>query len=267
MKREDLDTIVRKVEELRALMVFAQRTMPFLDDVFTFVREIVPLLDVLRASVESTSDKLPKASKQLDKVTTATELASTEILNIVEGMFAKLNGLREDLGQRQRAAVGAERQFAALAADLEALVAAAGGTQEARRVAVAARDVPAILHAIAPDQRFEEVLEGLQSDCTNIMIALQVQDITAQQIAAVNTLMESVDQGLSRLLKHFDKTSVESDATRFRHRSLDIVFDVSAEYGKSEDRQRMADALVEESRTRSQARKNGRRPARRKKRE
>ena len=56
------------------------------------------------------------------------------------------------------------------------------------------------------DEAVQE-LESIQADCTNIMIALQVQDITAQQIAAVNKLMQSVDEGLNRLLKHFSKSS------------------------------------------------------------
>ena len=95
----------------------------------TFVRDIVPMMEDLRSSVEATAEKLPKASSQLDKVSTATEMATTEILNIVEGMMAKVDRIRSETdGDHTR-------------------------------------------------------LESIQDDCTNIMIALQVQDITAQQIA------------------------------------------------------------------------------------
>ena len=36
--------------------------------------------------------------------------------------------------------------------------------------------------------------------------------------------------------------------SRYKHRKLDIVFDVSAEYDGSGDRQRAADAVMEEAR-------------------
>jgi chemotaxis regulatin CheY-phosphate phosphatase CheZ len=94
----------------------------------------------------------------------------------------------------------------------------------------------------------EQELESIQADCTNIMIALQVQDITAQQIAAVNKLMQSVDEGLNRLLKHFSKSTSEPQVSRYKHRRLDIVFDSSAEFDATGERQRAADAVVEEAR-------------------
>ena len=70
----------------------------------------------------------------------------------------------------------------------------------------------------------------------------------AQQIAAVNKLMQSVDEGLNRLLKHFSKSSSEPQTSRYKHRRLDIVFDSSAEFDASGERQRAADAVMEEAR-------------------
>ncbi len=196
MNAEDLKLLLRKVEELKALLVFTERTIPFLEDVIAFVRDIVPMVEELKSSVESTTEKLPKASSQLDKVSTATEMATTEILNIVEGMMAKVDRLRTETGAHP-------------------------------------------------------TLEGIQEDCSNIMIALQVQDITAQQIAAVNTLMQSVDSGLTRLLRHFTDVTTESTDQRYRTDRLNIVFDSSAEYTGGAERQRMADAVVESVRRRA----------------
>jgi hypothetical protein len=200
MKSADFSGVLQKIEELRAMMVFMHRTLPFLEDVFTFVKEIVPQLNLLKSSVESTSEKLPKASVQLNKVTTATELASTEILNIVEGISSRTDKIRAGLG----------------------------GT--------------------VPREELNAELDSIQNDCTNIMIALQVQDITAQQIASVNELMQSVDEGLSRLLRNFEK-STKHDATQYRHQKLNIVFDTSAEYTGGAERQRIADALVQEAKS------------------
>jgi chemotaxis regulatin CheY-phosphate phosphatase CheZ len=190
MNTDDLKLLLRKVEELKALLVFTERTIPFLEDVITFVRDIVPMMEDLRSSVEATAEKLPKASSQLDKVSTATEMATTEILNIVEGMMAKVDQIRSDTGGDHTR------------------------------------------------------LESIQGDCTNIMIALQVQDITAQQIAAVNRLMQSVDEGLSKLMRHFTDVGTERADAGYRSERLDIVFDSTAEYGGAAERQRVADAVV-----------------------
>ena len=241
MKPEDLNIIVRKVEELRALMVFTQRTIPFLDDVFEFIKDIVPLLDVLKASVETTSEKLPRASKQLDKITTATELASTEIMNIVEGMYPKADRMRAEQESR-KAAVATLR---ATVARLCALSAGSPGADEAHTLCA---EATALLDGLVHSTEAVQELESIQSDCTNIMIALQVQDITAQQIAAVNKLMQSVDEGLNRLLKHFVKGAADHEESKYKHSRLDIVFDMSAEYDGSGDRQRAADAVMEEAR-------------------
>lgn len=241
MKPEELNIIVRKVEELRALMVFTQRTIPFLEDVFAFVKDIVPLLDVLKSSVETTSEKLPHASKQLDKITTATELASTEIMNIVDAMYPKVERMRAEQEKRRT-------DVAAIQASVKRLCELAGngpGATEAHAMCVT---LTAQLAAMMPADDAVQEVESIQTDCTNIMIALQVQDITAQQIAAVNKLMQSVDEGLTRLLKHFSKASNEPQSSRFKHRRLDIVFDSSAEFDASGERQRAADAVVEEVR-------------------
>lgn len=241
MKPEELNIIVRKVEELRALMVFTQRTIPFLEDVFAFVKDIVPLLDVLKSSVETTSEKLPHASKQLDKITTATELASTEIMNIVDGMYPKVDRMRAEQEKRRGEVTAAQ-------ASLKRLCELTAGTPAASEAQTICTAMSAMLATMVPAEESVQELESIQADCTNIMIALQVQDITAQQIAAVNKLMQSVDEGLNRLLKHFSKSSSEPQTSRYKHRRLDIVFDSSAEFDASGERQRAADAVVEEAR-------------------
>lgn len=246
MKQGELKGVLQKIEELRALMIFSSRTLPFLEDVFTFVKEIVPLLEVLKSSVESTSDKLPKASLQLNKVTTATELATSEILTIVEGIANRT--------EKMRSAMDAGK------ATVQKILGALDRMPPAARSDGAFAEVQAGVRSmmLAGDQYAE--LESIQNDCTNIMIALQVQDITAQQIASVNELMKSVDEGLNKLMRNFQR-SAKHDAQRYKHQKLDIVFDTSAEYTRSEERQRVADAVIEETRKpRPAASRKARRP-------
>jgi len=247
MKEEDLSVILNKVEELQALLVFSQRSIPFLQDIFTFVNDMVPVLQQLRTSVETTSEKLPKASKQLDKVTTATEVASTEILNILETMFTKIQGMQTEARNRNAEIEALKASAQEIAERLHLLAIPSGnGDERAAFIGACEKHFEGVAALISSEKEIAE-LDTLQSDCTNIMIALQVQDITAQQIAAVNKMMQSVDTGLNRLLKHFSKVQTETEPPKYKHRRLDIVFDVSAEYQGGEERQHLADSVIEET--------------------
>jgi chemotaxis regulatin CheY-phosphate phosphatase CheZ len=246
MKRADFSGVLKKIEELRAMMVFMHRTLPFLEDVFKFVAEIVPLLEVLKSSVESTSEKLPKASVQLNKVTTATEMASTEILNIVEGIANRTEHMRSSMDDRKKGV-----------AELLTLLDALPENARTDPSFAALRD--GVGRFGPTDEQYAE-LESIQNDCTNIMIALQVQDITAQQIASVNELMQSVDEGLTRLLQSFEKSS-KHDAKKFKHQKLNIVFDSTAEFSGGAERQAMADALVQAAKTEPQTPKRSKKRA------
>ena len=74
MKDKDLSVLLKKTDELRALFVLGQRVLPFLEEIFMFVSEIKPLLDDINHSIEENLKKMPNVSKQLSKVTEATEL-------------------------------------------------------------------------------------------------------------------------------------------------------------------------------------------------
>jgi large-conductance mechanosensitive channel len=76
MKEMDIQSLLKKAEELKALFVLGQRVIPFLEEIFKFFNEIKPLLDDINKSIVDNLQKMPKASKQLSKVTEATELAS-----------------------------------------------------------------------------------------------------------------------------------------------------------------------------------------------
>jgi|WetSurMetagenome_2_1015567.scaffolds.fasta_scaffold62894_4 chemotaxis regulatin CheY-phosphate phosphatase CheZ len=201
MRQGDFKILLKHIEELKALFIFSKRTVPFIEDIIYFIQEIVPVLQELASSIEVTSEKLPKASKQLSKVTHATEMASTEILNILEHSFVKIQHLQEEV-QRD-------------------------GTM-----------MPGL------SEKMNSTLEGIKTDNMNIMMALQVQDITSQQIASVNRLMQAVDEGLARLMKHFSDVTVGAKDDKYTQPNLDIPFDEYAEYDVSHRRQEIADEVI-----------------------
>jgi chemotaxis regulatin CheY-phosphate phosphatase CheZ len=109
---------------------------------------------------------------------------------------------------------------------------------------------------MSPEDNSQGALRDLQGHCTDIMMALQVQDITAQQIASVNKLMQSVDESLNKLMTHFSEVPVRAATEGFSHSHLDIPFDDAADYFGSGDRQKAADVLVESVQSATDTAKN-----------
>jgi chemotaxis regulatin CheY-phosphate phosphatase CheZ len=62
-----------------------------------------------------------------------------------------------------------------------------------------------------PTSNLERLLKDLQSDCTDIMMALQVQDITQQHIGAVMGTIQAVAEGLRKLTTGFFSTAPEEN--------------------------------------------------------
>ncbi len=71
----------------------------------------------------------------------------------------------------------------------------------------------------------------MKNDSNSIALSLQVQDITSQQLATVNHLIESVQDKLASLIEDFDNTKISDQD------SLNIPkgasFDPNARYSKS----------------------------------
>jgi hypothetical protein len=85
---------------------------------------------------------------------------------------------------------------------------------------------------------------NIMSNTDQITMSLQVQDITAQQIAAVNHLIISVQQKLGNLLSTVDSTGLNV-ADNLEHKKLpDIHFDARATYNPSENQQNVVDSII-----------------------
>ena len=89
MRDIDIQQLFQKVQELKALFIIGQRVVPFLEEIFRFIEEIFPLLNVINTSLADNLQKMPKASMQLSKVSEATELATTEIMDTLDGLVSK----------------------------------------------------------------------------------------------------------------------------------------------------------------------------------
>jgi chemotaxis regulatin CheY-phosphate phosphatase CheZ len=173
------------------------------------VRGLVPLLESVKFSIEESSNRIPKASSQLSKVSEATESATVEILNVLEKMSDKI--LR-----------------------------AQGELKILRGLIVQTEDTEKAL--VAADKWLSET----NDDSMTIAMALQVQDITSQQLAGVVHIIESVRAQLSEALERFE-SGEESDMPAARKEAkVQKPFDIDASFSKSPDRQNAADEIVDQ---------------------
>ena len=90
MSREHFNDLIHKVEEIKALFTIGQRIVPFLEELFKFVQETAPIINDMNESIKESTKKMPKATQQLDKVTEETELATTEMLDRIDTILAKI---------------------------------------------------------------------------------------------------------------------------------------------------------------------------------
>lgn len=204
MRDIDIKQLLQKSQELKALFVLGQRVIPFLEEMFRFIEEISPILDVINTSIEDNLQKMPKASMQLSKVSEATELATTEIMDTLDGLVLKSYTISTNLKN----------------------ISSHVGTQ-------ASPDSESAEGSIAQS---EELLNSIREDANTIIMALQIQDITSQQLAAVNHLLETVQKRLSEIMKEFrepettplPEVSSSKSPTNVSQLHRNIAFDTNA---------------------------------------
>ena len=128
------------------------------ENVITALQKVITLLDRIKNSIEESSSKIPNASVQLNTVTQATELATVEILDVLDLMGTKIHLLEKGMNEFDQTGIS-ENQLVMLTG-------------------------------------IKQTLLELKENTSNITVALQVQDITAQKIGAANHLIESVRKEL-----------------------------------------------------------------------
>ena len=179
------------------------------ENVITALQKVITLLDRIKNSIEESSSKIPKASVQLDTVTEATELATVEILDVLELMGTKIHMVENGMKEFDQASLS-ERQQVMLTG-------------------------------------MKQMLAELKENTSKIAIALQVQDITAQKINAANHLIESVRKELLSELNHFETAKNKADSVRRQAAGVKDnakAFDGNASYMKAPEHQLKIDEVV-----------------------
>ncbi len=113
---------------------------------------IIPALDHIKQAIEQTTGAIPRAETQLTNVNQATELATVNILDVLDRMTGHIEAAEKAVHELRLGTGNAN-------ASLEAIT---------------------------------QTLADTRQDASSIAMALQVQDITSQKIAGVSQVIENV---------------------------------------------------------------------------
>ena len=230
-KAANMSQLFEKLDDLKKVFIYGERLIPIIQSLVDFMRETVPLLENINRSIADSTAKIPKASDHINDVTSATEMATTEILDLVDevnGNLAQIMKLLDVLDENEKQK---EEMFQILYETLnkeqksslnELRNAAANGT---------------ILKTLT------DLILKIKKDANNITLSLQVQDITAQQLAAVNHLIQSVQGKLSSLVIEIDETDIKESDNIVKDVEINSTFDPNARYHKLTTHQEEADHI------------------------
>ncbi len=248
MKQIDLSAMLKKIDDYQII--------PFLEEMVSFVRDIKPALESINIAIADNLKKMPNATQKLTQVTAATENATTEIMNVIDTFFEKLDHAQKILvgftdirkSERDYFINLFEKIKPALSDNTELLVDIEEGLVRANQI-----------YNDEVQTKYDELLgyiDAINMDSTNIMMSLQVQDITSQQIAAVNHLLGTIQNTLGTILQRFKTSELSSllasgdnsveDGKNVSHLHRDIAFDPDAVNAitAKENRQNDVDDLI-----------------------
>lgn len=209
-----------------------------LDQLLSILRSIMPVLDEMKESVEKSSSKIPKATQQLTNVTEATENATMEILNFIDDIGVRIGSVEEKLKQIEHDLSQKEESVHILMHVLEEL------PLEQKKMFLPYqkewKNLTDLSLHVEMIGELRKHLSDVQTISMNIAMALQVQDITSQQIESVRHLIESVRTQLGNIVGRYEGNHTAAPEQEDER----TTFDEHARYNKDVSRQEDADSII-----------------------
>jgi chemotaxis regulatin CheY-phosphate phosphatase CheZ len=233
LQTETISQLFLKLHDLKKIFNYGEKLIPIIHSLGEFMKDTVPLLQSINQSIADSTSKIPKATNQIHNVTSATELATTEILDLVDILNQDLDSIKNAVAESIEKETDKE-DF------LNSLVPSLNKT-----------DAQVIVNEFLKKNSSTSILTNLlqlinkmKSDANSITVSLQVQDITAQQLASVNHLIESVQERLALLIEDFDNTNISDLKSSDLDMSDGETFDSNARYTKSSVPQQTVDSIL-----------------------
>jgi len=200
-----MNKLFEKLDDLKTIFLYSEKLIPVIQKLIDFMRNTIPLLENINQSITETTNKIPTASNQIDSVTSATEMATTEILDTVDKILSEINTARTNVDNL----INSQNGF--LNEEIK---------EKLSLVLVS--------------------LDNINQHANNVTLSLQVQDITSQQLAAVNYLIQSVQARLSSLFQDLEDTNI-GQISKLTDKN---VFNENARYQDTSKQQKEIDQIV-----------------------
>jgi chemotaxis regulatin CheY-phosphate phosphatase CheZ len=200
-----MNKLFEKLDDLKTIFLYSEKLIPVIQKLIDFMSNTIPLLENINQSITETASKIPSAANQIDSVTNATEMATTEILDTVDKILLEISSAKEKLSRIIQMYNDSSNE-----------------------------EIKGNLNSINVS------LDNINQYANNVTISLQVQDITAQQLAAVNYLIQSVQERLSTLFKDLEDSEL-SGISKYTDKN---VFNENARYQDTTQQQKMIDQLI-----------------------
>lgn len=104
-KKDPMSEIVGKIEEMRGFFKVGDEVIPFLADLFSFLKDVMPLITEVNTSLKDGTHKIPTASDRISDVTQTTEMATNEILDKLDQINNTVNEIRGDVDEAKAAKI------------------------------------------------------------------------------------------------------------------------------------------------------------------
>jgi chemotaxis regulatin CheY-phosphate phosphatase CheZ len=225
--------LFEKLNDLKAIVMYSDNLFPVIQSLIDFMRDTIPLLENINHSITDSAAKIPKVTHQINNVTNATELATNEILDLIDKVLNETNN-SESMLERL---LELEKEKAELI----------------REVALESNSPKAVELLQKYDERYDNsarievllgVVKNIKEYANSITISLQVQDITSQQLAAVNHLIDSVQKKLGSLINDLEKTQLKQGDELNIPFEESMTFDPNARYQNGHSSQKVVDDVL-----------------------
>ena len=192
-------SIQETLSDLHSIFIWGEKAAPFLEDLIEFIESLTPLIEEINISLQESTKRFPSAQSQLDDVTKATEMATNEILALLEKSLDECNVI----DKKNKADTKAVENFAEFKTSIRAEIRGALTGSDPRVHVLLAKLWHQTDKLVTGLQESGETkkksVTSLRSGLNKILMSLQVQDITTQQISAVIHVIQSVKSRLSEL--------------------------------------------------------------------
>ncbi|MFC1490053.1 protein phosphatase CheZ [Candidatus Latescibacterota bacterium] len=205
MEKAEISRLISSFNAIKGYFDTTQKYMPQIARLVVFIEEIIPLFDTIQDNLKQSSSLIPKASERLGKVTSATEMAATEVMDIVDNVIERLG-------------------------KMSASVEVIEGNLPTESADVIKKNTDLI----------REEIDGSQDDLFSIMNALQFQDITTQQINGIGDTIERVHVKIIELLSGFQEEGISLVDVKKSAFDPNAEFD----FERSAESQKMADDFL-----------------------